>query len=154
MNTILIVNNESLNIESSYQDESPSQSSFGGPWGNPELYSHLELPENVQLECAIAISDDNEIMIIEDEDKQVEYISKLRNDKLNQLRSQRDEKLKRVDQLINIAFLNSWTAGEKTELKDYRQALLDITESFKNDMSSCDDLDLDEMSWPEEPSEN
>lgn len=149
---ILIINKESKQIESQYEANSPDQSKFGGPWGNSDLYLHIVLPENVQFEAAQCNED---FSISEDSIKKQAYVDQQRLNKLNQLRSQRDEKLKRVDQLINIAFLNSWTAAEKTELKDYRQALLDITEPYKANMSSlCDDLDLNSFVWPTEPSES
>lgn len=149
---ILIINKESKQIESQYEANSPDQSKFGGPWGNSDLYLHIVLPENVQFEAAEC---DENLNISENASKKADYINEQRFNKLNELRSQRDEKLKRVDQLINIAFLNSWTAAEKTELKDYRQALLDITEPYKANMSSlCDDLDLNSFVWPTEPSES
>ncbi len=71
---------------------------------------------------------------------------------LNKLRVLRDEKLKRLDLLVNIAFLNSWTAGEKTELKNYRTALLDITEPYKNGEVLSDAAFL-AFQWPVEPTE-
>lgn len=69
---------------------------------------------------------------------------------LNKLRELRKEKLARLDQLVNIAFLNSWTAAEKTELKDYRNALLNITEPYKTGTLLND---LNDVVWPTEPTE-
>lgn len=147
---ILIINKESKQIESSYEESSPNQSKFGGPWGDSSQYAHIELPENVQYEAAQCNED---FSISENSSKKQDYINEQRFNKLNELRFQRDEKLKKVDQLVNIAVLDSWTAGEKTELKEYRQALLDITEPYKVNMSSlCDSLDLNSFVWPTEPS--
>ena len=81
-------------------------------------------------------------------------LSDARIRKLDAVRAAREPKLKRVDVLSNIAYLNSWTAGEKTELKNYRLALLDITEAYKADPSLLDDLDVAAIVWPDEPSES
>ena len=89
---------------------------------------------------------------ITQEDLTSQILTENRFNKLNNLRILRDNKLKRVDLLINIAVLNSWTSAEKLELKNFRQALLDITDPYKNDMSLCDVLDLDNFIWPNEPS--
>lgn len=142
---ILIINKESKQIESSYEESSSNQSKFGGPWGDSSLYSHIALPENVQLEAAQCNED---FSISEDSIKKQAYIDQQRLNKLDQLRAIRDEKLKRVDQLINVAFLDAWTAGEKLELRDYRDSLLNITESYKADMSLCDALDMNTIVWP------
>lgn len=71
---------------------------------------------------------------------------------IEKLRAIREPKLKRCDQLINIAFLNAWTASEKTELKNYRQALLDITEPYKTNTQLSDE-ELNSFVWPTEPTE-
>jgi hypothetical protein len=74
-----------------------------------------------------------------------------RNDKLSEIRAAREAKLKRADILCNLAYLNSWTTQEKNELKAYRQALLDITNSYKTDPASLDNLDVSAIQWPTEP---
>lgn len=81
-------------------------------------------------------------------------LSEARAAKLEEVRNARKPKLKRVDVLMNIAYLNSWTGPEKTQLKDYRQALLDITESYKDDAATLDSLDVSAIEWPVEPSES
>lgn len=76
-----------------------------------------------------------------------------RDAKMLQIREIRNTKLSRVDQLVNIAFLNAWTAAEKTELKNYRSNLLNITEQYKTSPSLLDNLDVLQISWPTEPTE-
>lgn len=80
----------------------------------------------------------------------LDKLDKQREDKLNDIRKLRDSKLIRVDQLINIAVLDAWTAPDKVELKAYRQALLDITESYKADLSLIDALDITAIVFPVE----
>lgn len=77
-----------------------------------------------------------------------------RERKLDLVRHQRDAKLKRVDILSNVAYLNAWSVAERNELKSYRQALLDITDQWKDNMSALDSLDMNAINWPTEPSES
>lgn len=77
-----------------------------------------------------------------------------RERKLDLVRAQRDAKLKRVDILSNVAYLNAWSVAERNELKSYRQLLLDITDQWKDNMSALDSLDLNAINWPTEPSES
>lgn len=150
MKTFLIINKQTLAIEFSYEASAASPTKYKHAW-NPLENLHAELPEGVALAAAQVDSiNGNEAEISENSTKKNELIASQRNAALNGLRAERDEKLKRVDQLINIAFLNSWSGPEKTELKNYRQELLDITEPFKADMSLCDNINVE---WPEEPSE-
>lgn len=83
-----------------------------------------------------------------------QQLAAARSNRLDDLRAARAPKLKRADMLVNLAVLNSWTAPEKTELKAYRQALLDITAPYKADMSTVDAMDLNAITWPTEPTES
>lgn len=80
-------------------------------------------------------------------------VENLRESKLEEIRDIRSPKLAKVDLLCNLALLNSWTGSEKIELRDYRLALLNITEPYKADMSLLDDLDISDIEWPSEPEE-
>ena len=132
------------------------QEDICNPYTGPHLRS-LEVPQNVHADDAKIEMVNGQLKVVEDEDlkaaREAAELSIAREAKLKRIRDIRAPKLVRVDQLINIAFLNSWTASEKTELRNYRQALLDITEDFKADMSSLDAVDPEAMEWPVEPSE-
>lgn len=151
MKTFFIINKQTLQIEFSYEALEASPARYKHAW-NPLEHLHTELPNGMLLGAVqIDSIEGNEVQISENSVKKIEVIAANRLYNLNSLRAQRDEKLKRVDQLVNIAFLNSWTAGEKTELKNYRQELLNITEPYKADMSLCDSMNVE---WPLEPSES
>lgn len=113
-------------------------------------YERIEIPQEIEMEDAGV---DENLAVVEDQDRKAVRLLRERNAKLDGLRSLREPKLKRCDQLVNIAYLNSWTSTEKTELKNYRLALLDITEPYKADMSLLDSLDLAAIEWPTEPTE-
>jgi hypothetical protein len=131
------------------------------------------VPESVICECNP--SDDLEVMSVVDdideltqevvgkklefseekyEAKQVALLNIERNKKLEALRQLRDAKLPKVDLLVNLAVLYAWTTTEKNELKAYREALLNITEPYKNSPILLDSLVLSEVVWPTEPSES
>lgn len=166
MKTILIVDKVSLQIQSKYQALAPEQHKYGGPWGDAGQTVHLEVPAELDADCvqivevAEALDPETQLVIpahLAVEEDAVKASAKLaasREAKLEELRKLREPKLARVDQLVNIAVLDAWTAGEKTELKNYRTALLDITEPYKADMSLIDALDLEAIQWPVEPSES
>lgn len=155
MKNFILVNKQTMEVVANYSSESVNLSKFGGQLSRVDIYDHVECPEGVDPESASVSwdSDLSEYVVSTDAVKAASKLEEARNQKLNIIRSKRSEKLVRVDQLVNVAFLNSWTAGEKTELKNYRQALLDITESYKNDMPSLDSLDVNSIVWPAEPSE-
>lgn len=144
-----------MEVVANYVSESVNLSAFGGQLARVDIYDHVECPQNVDPTCALASWDaeNAEYLVTTDSAKTASKLEAARNKKLNVIRNKRSEKLARVDQLVNVAFLNSWTATEKTELKNYRQALLDITESYKNDMPSLDQVDPNSIAWPIEPSE-
>lgn len=144
-----------MEVVANYSSESVNLSAFGGQLARVDIYDHVECPQNVDPTCASASWDaeNSEYLVTANPAKVSAKLDAARNQKLNIIRAKRSEKLARVDSLVNVAFLNSWTATEKTELKDYRQALLDITEPFKADMSSLDSLNVESISWPTEPSE-
>ena len=148
MKNWIIVNKETKEIMAKY--EALTQLEFGGAWGS-DAFANIEVPAELDPDC-LAIS--NEMELSEDSEKAADKLDASREAKLEQLRQMREPKLARVDQLVNIAFLDGWTAGEKTELKNYRLALLNITEDFKSNMALLDDQDLNEIEWPEEPSES
>jgi hypothetical protein len=163
----VIINKQSLEIMGHYEADAKDDSSANRSWLLAEpVCAHLEMPEGLDLDCLKAVqveeSFDPETQLIipahlavqEDAAKIAAKLAASREAKLGALRALRAPKLARVDQLVNIAFLNSWTAGEKAELKDHRAALLNITEPYKADASLLDDLDIEAIEWPEEPSES
>lgn len=98
------------------------------------------------------VAEDGSVTFEEDTVKIVAKLDKSREDKLSELRKQREPKLQRVDQLVNIAVLDAWSASDKAELKTYRLALLNMTDTYKVDMSLLDDLDISNIEFPIEPS--
>jgi hypothetical protein len=133
---------------------SPDQARFdsSNEIGNPEITQHVSVPEDMDIHFIRgSIDEDENIILSEDIDAK---LSNPRNTKLNEVRAIREAKLHKLDVLCNIAYLNSWSALEKTELKNYRQDLLDITEVYKDNMASLDDLDISTIEWPTEPTES
>jgi hypothetical protein len=147
MKNFLIYDNNLEQIAARIQAESAQM--ICNPYSSLQ-YQRIEVPAEIALD--VAGLDQNLQPILDQYLQDARTLSE-REAKLDQLRSSRSEKLTRCDQLVNIAFLNSWTAGEKTELKNYRLALLDVTEVFKADMSLVDALNVSTFVWPTEPTE-
>ena len=147
----LIVNKADLSIASQYDGE-PNQSAYGGPWGSEMMTAHISCPAELDSNCVAIEIQEGEMVVVLDATKASAKLDKQRQDKLNELRKQRDNKLIKVDQLINIAVLDTWSAGDKAELKAYRLALLNMTEAYKANMSLLDDVDVANIEFPIEPS--
>lgn len=47
---IAIVNKLTKKVETSYEDQAPNQGKYGGPWGNPEICEHVEIPQDLESE--------------------------------------------------------------------------------------------------------
>lgn len=149
---ILIVNKADLSIASKYDAAEPNQSNYGGPWCDSNVCAHIAIPEEMDADCVAVEMQEDEMVVVIDAAKASAKLSKVRKDKLKELRKQREPKLAKVDQLVNIAVLDAWTAPEKAELKAYRLALLNMTEVYKADMSLIDALDVSAIEFPIEPS--
>lgn len=109
----------------------------------------IEVPNDIELEDADLNLDTLEIF--ENQTLKNARLAQERNLILNQIRYLRESKLNKVDQLVNDAYLLDWNSTAKEELKDYRQALLDITETYKLNPELLDSLDVTAIDWPEEP---
>jgi hypothetical protein len=147
---ILIVSKADASIASQYEADAPNQAAYGGPWGDWMQFEHVAVPEEMDANCVGAVLENGQIVLQIDQNK----LNAVREGKLEQIRKLREPKLANVDRLVNVAVLNSWTSTEKAEIKTYRDALLDMTEPYKADMSLLDDLDLNSLQFPEEPSES
>lgn len=146
---ILIVDKSNLSVVSVYEADTPNLGEFGGPWGDSNVCAHIAVPEEMDADC---VQVDENMVVSIDAAKASAKLGKAREDKLKELRKQREPKLAKVDQLVNIAVLDAWSAGDKAELKAYRLALLNMTEVYKADMSLIDALDLANVEFPIEPS--
>ena len=108
---------------------------------------HMELEEGLDANCVKAELDNGEMILSEDSAK----VQARRNAKLGLLRQLRAEKLAAVDRMINELALD--VRSDKEEVKNLRQALLDLTDDYKkvdgNAKASIDNLDLSEIEWPE-----
>ena len=69
MANVAIVNNETLDIVCWYEDASANQSSFGGDWSNPDLFTHVLL-ESGSTDIVFASLVEGEIVLSIDTDKQ------------------------------------------------------------------------------------
>jgi hypothetical protein len=137
-------------IASVYEGE-PNQANYGGPWGRPEEFKHIEVPEGVNTDQSKVEFDEAGVAsFVDDTDK----LQLFRNNKLSQLRSLRAVKLAEVDLLVNDVALGEAGAPTSSDLKTYRAALKDFTTPYRyaNDhdraKAAIDGLDLSNITWP------
>jgi len=123
---ILIVNKSDRSIASRYEDAAPNQAKYGGPWGDPNQYVHLQCSEAFDAEC-VKVNEDMEVEI----DSTLVAVKEEKQWAI--MRSQRDAKLTMCDwtQLPDSP-LNS---QDKSAWATYRQELRDLPENTEDPVS-------------------
>jgi hypothetical protein len=140
---IAIVNKQDLSIASWYDDESANQGKYGGPWGSPEQFAHLELASGDPRKMkAVLIPADEENNIPEHLELELDAAleAAAAEQDMNQLRSQRNAKLSLCDwtQVADAPL----SVEQKAAWAAYRQDLRDLPENT---------VDPSNPSWPSEP---
>lgn len=141
---------EDQRIASIYEADAINQSKYARDWGDPSKSVHLEMPEGAESDCVTVQEDSGVLSIVIDSQKS-------RNNKLQELRSQRDAKMKAVDIMVN-----DLAVGDRVDtsaVRDYRTALKDVTSEYKyvsdenKGKASLDAFadDLSDFSWPTKP---
>jgi len=186
MAKIKIVKRSDLSIQTTYEADAPEQHKYGGPWGDPNKTKHVQVPAGADEECVTAQwsqeywSKDGEadvttdpqdptwthhpsvIELVEDQTLLYAKQQKGRDDKLGELRTQRDKRLEKADnQLKKHADSDPNAIATEADWQSHRIALRDLTDSYKDaqddtrgtsalDAYSADMSDFD--GWPVEPS--
>lgn len=129
-----IVQNQTNQIVSFYDSTTTSQSSFGGDWANPALFTHMPVPEGIDI-AFIRLMPDPEtgaLTFMEVPDRQTRL--------LTALREERNARLDKSDwsQMADVAL----SEEQKEAWRTYRQALRDLPATTE---------DLANPVWPEKP---
>lgn len=156
---IVIVNKADLSVASHYDADAPQQSNYGGPWGDPKQFAHVAVPNEIDARAvkAVLVPQQGEIGDIDYQEESVnlevdpDKMPAIREEKLKKIRELREPRLARVDQLVNVAVLEAWAAPEREALRDYRLALLNVTEVYKANMTLLDAINPSDVVFPEEP---
>lgn len=135
---ILIVNKSDLSIAHKFEADAIDQSKWGGPWGDPNITSHVQCSPSLDWDC-ISIEDQGGVLVaIEDEDLVAakEVITWIK------MRAERDNRLNACDwtQLPDSPL----NAQDKATWSAYRQELRDLPENT---------LDPAAPVWPDTPDE-
>lgn len=138
---ILIIDKNSLAISSHYEGEA-NQSRYGGPWGDPAQFAHMEMPEGLDRDCLSLSLVDDEIVIAADEAAEDAKAAAQLEAAWDALREERNARLAACDftQLSDAPM----TSEKKTEWATHRQTLRDLPENTEDPASP---------SWPAEPAE-
>ena len=132
----VIVNNETLEIATTYSSEPDVQLEYHGDWGNPELFTHVKIPDGYKSNLTLAQRDsDGVIQIVENPNDNKNEIA------LQSIRAIRNSKLMVCD----------WTQSRDSPLSQekqdewvaYRQSLRDLPSTV---------TDPTNVTWPTPPS--
>lgn len=122
------------------------------------ILKEVEVPDDFNMNIMTAvIAEDGSITFEEDAAKVAEQLEEVRAGKLTHLRALRSAKLMEVDIMVNDLALGD-TSLTQVQIKDYRQALKDVTEPFKeyatdeDHATALDALDVPGFVWPVKPS--
>jgi hypothetical protein len=115
----VIVHNETLDIMTTYSSDPDVQLEYHGDWGNPELFTHVKIPDGYKSNLTLAQRDPSGVIqIVENPNDNKSEIA------LQSIRAIRNSKLMACD----------WTQGRDSPLSQekqdewaqYRQALRDL----------------------------
>ena len=70
---IAILDKETLAIQSWYDADQPSQSRYGGPWGNPQVTVHIGIDSDMDHRAVSFEMDAGQIVAIEDENLKEQF---------------------------------------------------------------------------------
>jgi hypothetical protein len=133
---VAIVNKETLEIASWYDAEEANQGMYGGPWGQPEQFAHLELASGDPRAMKAVLNEENELELQVDAALQEAAAEQ----DMNSLRAERNTRLSACDwtQLPDSPL----SVEDKALWATYRQNLRDLPENT---------LDPLNPEWPEQP---
>lgn len=133
---ILIVNKNDLSIASRYEDESPAQHKYGGPWGDSNQFVHIQCSEQFDWMCVKVVDNNGYLEVQVDEDL---LAAKIENQWLA-FREERNRRLAECDwtQVTDVPLI----AQDKATWATYRQALRDLPENTEDPANPV---------WPEKP---
>lgn len=132
----VIVNNDTLEIATTYSSDPDVQLDYYGEWGNPELFTHVKIPEGYKSNLTLAQRDsDGVIQIVENPNDNRNEIAfqtfrALRNSRLSVC-----DWTQSRDSPLTIEKQNEWAV--------YRQALRDLP---------ANTIDPTNVEWPTPPS--
>jgi hypothetical protein len=150
MKTWIVVKVDDLSVIGSYDADHADTGDIYGPrlWWKPPGHLHIELPAGLDREC---LKYEDEELILDPIKVNIK-MAKIREWKFNNIRTNRDIKLAKVDTMVNEVVLGK--RSDSAKISAYRDKLLAATDNYKNEdgspSSACDDvaLDLSNFKWP------
>jgi len=132
----VIVNNDTLDIATTYSSEPDVQLDYHGDWGNPELFTHVKIPDGYKSNLTLAHRDsDGVIQIVENPNDNKNEIA------LQSIRAIRNSKLVTCDWTQSRD--SPLTIEKQDEWAIYRQSLRDLPITV---------TDPTNVTWPTPPS--
>lgn len=123
----VIVNNETLDIVTTYSADPDIQLEYHGDWGNPELFTHVKIPDGYKSNLTFAERDSNGIIqVVENPNDNRDQIA------LQNIRTLRNSKLmicdwtQSRDSPLSQEKQNEWAAYRQL-LRDFPSTITDPT---------------------------
>ena len=122
---VAIIIIETLTIPCIYDAPEPSQRSYGGEWGSPQVTVHLEVPEGLDPQCIMAVrdSESGEITLQEDPQK----VAAKTDAQWNSVRAQQRDLLYKSDWTCSVVDPPAPILAQRDQWIAYRAALRDVT---------------------------
>ena len=122
---VAIVLLESLQIADIYDAPEPSQGSYGGEWGSPQVTVHLEVPESLDPQCIMAVRDPetDEVTLQTDPTK----VAAKTEAQWNSVRAQQSDLLYKSDWTCSVVDPPAPILAQRDQWIAYRAALRDVT---------------------------
>jgi len=131
-----IVNTETLEIATLYSSDPDIQLEYHGDWGNPELFTHVHIPDGYKSNLTLTQKDsDGVISIVENPNDNKTEIA------LQSLRSKRNTLLAASDWRVSVPDYH--TTEEQQAWIAYRQALREFPTNITDPLNP---------EWPTPPS--
>lgn len=119
---VAIIILESLQIADIYNAPEPSQSSYGGEWGSPQVTIHLPVPEGLDPLCIMAVRDETTGLVTLQEDPA--KVQARLDAQWASVRAQQRQKLYESDWTCSVT---DYEVPNRDAWVQYRQALRDVT---------------------------
>ena len=117
---VAIVLLDSLQIQYVYDAPEPSQGTYGGDWGSPQVTVHLEVPEDLDPQCLMAVKEGDQITLVEDPAK----VQAKLDAQWASVRAQQRQKLYESDWTCSVT---DYEPPNKADWVTYRAQLRDVT---------------------------
>jgi len=140
---VVIVSKADLSIVNVYQSSAPTPHLYGTEWGNLEKYSHISVPENMDIRGVICARNEAGEIVLETDSKKLDSVMiRRRQEAWVKIRARRNQLLRMSDWVVSVPDATNVNEEKKALWIQYRQQLRDLPSTHS---------DPDNVQWPKAP---